>query len=75
MNGAAFDGGYHNNEFYYILTYDQEYKEVSKTTWHLNNTIWITTIIFYFLSGISFIIFMSYFIVKKYMRMLKGQIP
>jgi len=57
LNGDAVSG-YHNEGKYYILTYDKEYKEVSRTAWYFNKLIWRMTIIFSLLLGICFIIFM-----------------
>ena len=57
INGGA-DGGYYSEGHYYIYTYSDEFKEVTKTTWYISKVLWRVLIVFYFLFGICFIIFM-----------------
>jgi len=71
LNGVA-EEGYHNEETFYILTYDKEYKEVSRIAWYLNKIIWRMTIIFSLLLGICFIIFMVIYIFPFVIKKLKG---
>jgi len=44
LNGDALSG-YHDEGAYYILTYDKEYKEVSRVTWYFNSALLITTVL------------------------------
>ena len=75
LNGDAMSG-YIDGETYYIMTYDKEYKEVSRITWYFNYTLSILMIVFVCLSGLGYTIFMLTcvmpFIEKESIRMFNG---
>jgi hypothetical protein len=75
FNGSV-DGWYHEDGVFYVVTGDNEYNEVTEATWVINNILGMAIMIFYFLFGICFIIFMvTYvlpFIWKESKRALGG---
>jgi len=56
INGDALSG-YHDEGVYYILTDNNEYKEVSRAVWYFNSALWIMTVISWLLLIICFCIF------------------
>jgi hypothetical protein len=62
LDGDAISG-YREADSYYILTGEENYKEVTKRLWYFNRVLWIITISFSFLTGIGFMFFIFAYII------------
>jgi hypothetical protein len=58
LNGSALSG-HRSDGKYFIMTYELTYVEVSKFEWYTDFIIWVITLVFWVLSGIGLIFFVS----------------